>query len=71
MHHYWLVYDRDGATEIFIQPAHALTFAQIKAALAGQQGKLRESHELTPRLQRGCPLRQSAERSRLQRPGSC
>jgi hypothetical protein len=46
MLHYWLVFDRDGATEVFIQPAHALTFAHIKAALAGQRGELRESHEL-------------------------
>jgi hypothetical protein len=53
--HYWLVFNRDGDTQVFIQPAHFLTYAQVKAALAGQQGELKESHALDVKTAKKLP----------------
>ena len=32
---FWIVHEIDGERRIFIQDAHALIFARIKAAIAG------------------------------------
>jgi hypothetical protein len=43
---YWLVFQRDEGTQVFIQPGYSLIDAQMKAAIAGQRGELKESHAL-------------------------
>jgi hypothetical protein len=51
---YWLVFERDKETEVFIQPGYSLIDAKLKAGLAGQKGKLKESHALDEDRQEGC-----------------
>jgi hypothetical protein len=63
MQHYWLVFDRDGETQIFIQPGYSLLVAKMKASIAGQKGDLKESH-VDAKTAKKVPLRRSDERYR-------
>jgi hypothetical protein len=44
---YWIVHEVDGKRRIFIQEAHALIFARLKASFAGfDEGTFVEAHAL-------------------------
>ena len=44
---FWIVHEIDGERRIFIQEAHALIFARLKAAIAGfDDGEFVETHML-------------------------
>ena len=44
---FWIVHEIDGERRIFIQEAHALIFARLKAAIAGfDDGVFVEAHML-------------------------
>ena len=52
---FWLVFERDNETEVFIQPGYSLIDAKMKAALAGQKGQLKESHALHAKTAKKVP----------------
>jgi hypothetical protein len=53
---YWIVHEVDGKRRIFIQEAHALIFARLKASLAGfDEGAFVEAHRLDATIAKKIP----------------
>ena len=53
---FWIVHEIDGERRIFIQEAHALIFARLKAAIAGfDDGVFVEAHMLDAKTARKVP----------------
>lgn len=54
---FWLTFETNGRTEVFIAEAGFLGMARMKAALAGQQGEFDEGHELDPKTAKKIPAK--------------
>ena len=53
---FWIVHEIDGKRCVFIQEAHALIFARIKASIAGfDDGEFVEAHMLDAKTARKVP----------------
>jgi hypothetical protein len=52
---FWIVHEIDGERRIFIQEAHALIFARIKASMAGFEGTFIEAHMLDAKTAKKVP----------------
>jgi hypothetical protein len=55
MQTYWLVFQHNKETEVFIQPGYSLLDAKMKASIAGQKGELKESHALDAKTAKKVP----------------
>lgn len=55
MNLYWLVYRTPKGPAVFLQPAHSLIAARLRAALANVEGEFTEGHELDRRTERCVP----------------
>jgi hypothetical protein len=55
---FWLVYGKGDDITLFIQPEGSLSFARLKAAIAGMDGEFREGHELDDKTARKVPKAQ-------------
>jgi len=53
---FWIVHEIDGERRIFIQDAHALIFARLKAAIVGfDDGVFVEAHKLDAEIAKKIP----------------
>ena len=52
---FWLVYDDGKDLTLFIQDAGSMVFAQLKAAIAGMEGRCSECFELDAKMVRKVP----------------
>jgi len=52
---YWLVYQTPKGPIVFLQPAHTLIAARMRAAIANVEGEFTEGHELDQRTERKVP----------------
>ena len=52
---FWLVYGESPDITLFIQPAESMAYAQLKASIAGMEGKCKEIHALDAKMARKVP----------------
>jgi hypothetical protein len=52
---FWLVYGESPSITLFIQPAETMVFAQLKASIAGMEGKCKEIYALDAKMARKVP----------------
>jgi hypothetical protein len=55
MNLYWLVYRTPNGLAVYIQPAHSLIAARMKAAIANVAGEFAEGHQLDQKTERRVP----------------
>ena len=52
---YWMVYQTPQGPIVFLQPAHNLIAARMRAAIANVQGEFTEGHGLDQKTERRVP----------------
>lgn len=55
MNLYWLVYTTPKGPAVFLQPAHSLIAARMRAAIANVEGEFAEGHGFDERTERRVP----------------